>query len=121
MRAKQPSFVPLRHLWKPAALLFLRAEKIDRRHRERTLHGGERAQAAVTAFELLHDEPGGDTPQPGTAVAFDRWTKGTELRQLRHQIHRECAGPIVLRHDGQKAFVHPMAHALPNPALVGRQ
>src|SRR4029079_12695667 len=25
---------PLRHLWKPAALLFLGAEKIDRRHRE---------------------------------------------------------------------------------------
>ena len=79
----------LRHRRQPAVFLFFRAEQIDRHHGERALHGGERAQSAVATFELLHHQPGGDAPEPGTAVAFDARSEDTELGQLRHELHRE--------------------------------
>ena len=64
--AKQPSFSPRAIAGSQRVFLFVGTEEMDRHHGERALHGGESAQAAVAAFEFLHDESGGDAPEPGT-------------------------------------------------------
>ena len=111
----------LRHRRQPEFFLLFRAEQIDRHHGERALHGGESAQSTVAPFELLHHQPGGDTPEPGTAVAFDARPEDTELCQLRHELHREGAIAIMLRDHRQKTLLHPVAHGISYATLVRRQ
>ena len=87
----------LGHLRQVAVLLLLGTPGINRVHRERALHRGERAQAGIAGLELLHDQPIGDVVHPGASVAFEIGAENTELGHLRHQLERKSlAGKMAL-------------------------
>ena len=110
-----------RHRRQPAGFLFFGAEKINGHHGERALHGGERAQAAVAPLEFSHDDTGGDVTKSGAAVTLDAGPEDAERGQLGREFHRERSVTIMLRHDGQKTRIDPLAHVIAQPALGGRE
>src|SRR5688572_18072239 len=70
----------------PLLFLLLGAERPDRIHDERTLHRAERANARVTALELLADETVGGRADPRAAIAGERWTEQAHLAEHGHEL-----------------------------------
>jgi hypothetical protein len=113
---------PLRHARQPALLLLLGAVLVDRPHAQRALHRDEAAQAAVAAFELLHDEAVGDRPETGAAVAVQIGAEKPELRHFGNQMTRERAGAVVFLDDRQHLVVDETPDAVANePFLLGKE
>jgi hypothetical protein len=69
-------------------------------HAERALHGHERPESAVAAFELLHDEAVGDVVETGAAVALEVRAEHAELRHLGDQVVRKRPLAVVVLDDG---------------------
>ena len=89
MRPKQPIASPRAIARQPALLLRLGAEGVDRVHRRATLHRRQRAQAAVAALELLHDQAVGDVVHARAAVALQIGAEDAELGHARNELTRE--------------------------------
>src|SRR6185503_10058724 len=101
------------------ALLRFAAEGVDRIHRQRALHGRERAHTGVATLELLHDEPVRDVVQPRATVFLRQvCAEDAQLRHLGDELLGEFALDVVLADDRQHTVVHEAAHAVPYRALV---
>ena len=71
VRPKQPIDLARVHRRQPALLLLLRAQRPDREHRERALHGDGAADARVARLELQARQAVGDGARAGEAVAVE--------------------------------------------------
>ena len=100
------------------ALLLLAAERVDRIHHQRALHGSERAHAGIAALELLHDQPVGDVVQASAAVLFGKIrAEDAQLGHLRNDLFRESSFDVAVADDGKDFFVDERADAVANGAL----
>ncbi len=109
----------LRHLRQPFHPLLFAAELVDRIHHQRALHARERADAAVAAFELLHDEPVAHVVEPGAPVLLGQVrAEHAELRHRRDEFLREAAGDVALADDRQHLLVDEPADGIAHGALV---
>src|SRR6185369_14858578 len=100
-----------RHWRQPAPLLLLRAVRVDRVHREAALHRRHRAQTAVAALELLHDQPVGDVVEPRAPVALEVRAEVAELAHPRNQMSRELLPAVALLEHRKALPLDERAHA----------
>ena len=111
-----------RELRDPAVLLFGRAEGVDRVHHERGLHRDERAQAGISALELLHDQTVGDVVEAGQTVVRERRAEEVHFRHLRNELGGELSLPGGLLDDRQDPVLDPAADGVADePLLLGQE
>src|SRR5215207_8552685 len=109
--AEAAYLLALRHRGKPLLLLLLRAEVVDRRHRQAALDVQEGRQASRAAGQLRYCEAVGHVIPPGAAVL--RWegaTRDPGLRQARQQVKRELGFVPVFGRRGDDLPVHKGAY-----------
>src|SRR6188768_3767007 len=75
-----------RHGRKPTLLLLLGAVGVDAVHGEPALHRRHRAEAAVAALELLHDQTVRDVVHAGASVAVQVRAEDAELAHARDEL-----------------------------------
>ena len=69
--AKAANLLAPGHGWQPFLFLLLRAELVDGRHRQGSLHRNEGAPGAVNGFDLVADQPVAHRAGTGTAVTVE--------------------------------------------------
>ncbi len=111
------------HARQPLGLLLLRAPAPDRVHRQRPLHGHQRAQPAVAGLELQAREPVRGRGRAGAAVAGEVHAEHAELAELRRELARREARLLEPVADVREhAVAHERAHGVADVALlVGEQ
>src|SRR5262249_33870969 len=102
----------------PALLLLLASEGENRIHHQRALHGAEAAQAAVTAFQFLHQQSILDVAHFGAAVAFEVGAEEAQLRHLRDQVPREGGLAVMFLYDRNHTVFDKAARGLPDHQLL---
>src|SRR5262249_16055431 len=105
----------------PPVLLLVGAVAGDRVHDQTALDGGEGAEPRVAALQLLHDEAVGDVVEAGAAVPLQGGPERPELPELGVERLRERPRPMVLGHDGEELGLYPVAHRVPDHALLLRE
>jgi hypothetical protein len=109
-----------RHRGKPARLLVIGSEQVDRLHGEAGLHPEERTEAAVAAVELHVHQTTRERAHPGASVALDVLAQQIELREPAHVRPRELGGlPVVVDHRQHFLIDEPAGGEETLPLLVG--
>ena len=108
---------------KPFPLLLFGTEGEDGIHDERTLYADEASQAAVAAFQFLHDEAIGNVIHVGAAVFFRKVAaEETHLRHFRNEFFRKGRFFEMLVNDGNDTLIDKPAHRIPHhPLFVAEQ
>ena len=91
---------------------------MDRVHDQGALHRNEAAQPRIAALEFLHHQAVGHVGHARAAVAGKIRAEKSQLRQLRHQVHRKRRFAIVLFDDGQDLLVDELPRRLPRETFL---
>src|SRR4026209_2677187 len=95
---RQCETAPLRpgyQSWKPALLLFRRAEGVNGIYSKRTLNRRQGTQARISPFQLLHDEAVGGIAQSGAAMLLYLRGIKTERTHPWNEVLWEFASPLA--------------------------
>ena len=109
----------LRHARQPLVLLLVRAECVDRVHRQGALHAHERANAGIAGLELHGGKPVGDRVGAGAAVPFEVHAQDAELAELASEL--ACGDRARLEPVGDlrlDAALDEVAHDIADRALL---
>ena len=104
------------HLRQPSLLLLLGAEGVDRLHRQRALHGHERAQPAVDGLELGAGEPVLDRAAARAAVALQVHRRARPGRRARGP----ATGPTPHARTARRSAARRARPPTTRPARVPR-
>ena len=94
---------------------------MDRLHRQRALHGHERAQPAVDGLELRAGEPVLDRAAARAAVALQVHAQDPEVAELAHQGPIPVPALVQLRDAGRDALRGPGRDPLADGELLRRE
>ena len=116
--ANAPTFSSRAMRRQPALLLLLRAEHVDRLHRQPRLDAEERAEAAVAAVQLHVDQAARERAHARAAVPVDVLAVEPELGEPAHQRPRQLGRLPVVVDRGQHLLVDEAPHLDEVPPLL---
>ena len=94
---------------------------MNRLYRECALHRRERAQARVSALELLHDEAVRRVAHAGAAVLLQIRSVEAQRTQLRREMFGEFARTMTRNDLRQDFFLHKIPRSITRRALFVRE
>ena len=115
---ERPDLVQPGHRRQPALPLLLRAEQVDRLHRQSDVHGEERRDAAVDTAELISQQARADGRHRRRAVARHGVADDVQRGELGHQLERELAPLPVRVDDRQYLGFGELPHPVEQPQLI---
>ena len=98
VRPKQPTNSPVRSFGRYFCRCVFRAERVDRIHHQRRLHGKRRAVAGIDPLHLARDQAVADVVHAGAAVAFQGGAEEAHLAHLVHDLAVEFFLPVRHQH-----------------------
>ena len=115
---ERPDLLQLRQRGQPALLLLLRAEHVDRLHRQPGLDAEERPEAAVAAVQLHVDQAARQRAHARAAMPADVLAVEPELGHPAHQRPRQLGRLPVLVDRREHLGVDEAAHLEEVPPLL---
>ena len=120
-QAEAPDRLARRHPRQPLLFLLLRAPFPDREHRQRALHGDQRADPRVAGLQLQAGEPVGGRRGAGAAVALEVHAEDVQLAELLGELERDRGLLEPVADVGDDLVLDESADSVADVALFVRE